>query len=164
MSFFKIVLFHLLLIYTVQSQEITVKKSFWSGYQYSLDKVNFKPVGINGGGIRLLIQNIPAAKKEIQKYINKMTFSYTGGIIGGAMVGWSVGGYFGGGRWNNSFTILTAIGVPIIIVAYVLENKAGTNLLNAVEIYNNTLNADHGQGIFYKDLPHPLRIGLNFEF
>lgn len=144
----RLLLFIFLWNISVFSQEIVLRKSFWLGYQYTTDNTHFKTVGYNSGGLDKIIKKVPGAHLAIQQYKKNTSLAWLSGVPGGTMVGWSLGGYLGGGKWLKNFSVLSAVGIPLIIVSLYFNNEAENNLLEAVTVFNSAINPINGQKNF----------------
>jgi hypothetical protein len=119
------------------SQQVQLKTSFWGGVQYSLDGGEFETVDRDGGELRTLMNENEKCIEYLDRFKSNTTLAAVAGVPGGVLVGWPIGGYLGsGGEWKKSYTIMLVIGVPLATLSTILENKAKSNLEQAVAIYN----------------------------
>lgn len=163
-----------LLILTVMlctqvSAEIILKKSFFGGWKYSTDGVEYRKVGMSGGDLRYEMAGSEEAQTHMEKYKTANTWAAVTGIPGGFLVGWPLGGYLGsGGEWPDSYTTMIVIGAPLAIISMVFESSAGRNLKKAVGLYND--GEDQSLGLKLNLQPHEgdhygtLLLALKYEF
>lgn len=128
----------LLLVTAVQAQEqkVELKKTFWSGWKYSVDGSDFKKVGMSGKDLIEVMNGNEAAVAEMEIYRSRMTLGMVTGIIGGGLVGWPLGASLGGDDWNDTYTGMIVVG-GIFSTISLISNASGTNhLKKAVSVYN----------------------------
>jgi len=147
--------------------EIKLKNSFFGGWKYSVDGMDYKKVGFSGDDLRLEMAGNDAAQKEMDKYQTNMTWATVTGIPGGFLLGWPLGGYIASGEWKDSYNTMYMIGVPLGITSIVLEATAHGKLKKAVRIYNGQEPAPNAlvpvPDIFASGDGRP-RIGLSWRF
>ncbi len=150
------------------SAKITLKKTFFGGWKYSLDGTKFKGVGLSGNGLRNEMTGSDSAQMHMQKYKSAKIWGVVTGIPGGFLLGWPLGSKLGGKDWTDTYTAMIVAGVPLSIASFVFEEAATRNLKKAVNIYNG----DDGKSLGIKlDFVNPnsdrqvgLIFGLSYQF
>ena len=122
--------------FQISAGEITLKKSFFSGWKYSTNGMDFHKVGNNGTTLYNYMDGNAAAQEHMNKYKSGKSWAMITGIPGGFLVGWPLGGYAGNGVWKDSYTPMLLIGIPLGIISMIAEHSATKNLKEAVNIYN----------------------------
>ena len=115
--------------------EIQLKKSWWSGPKYSTDGTNWIKVSKSGHNLRAALEGNPEAQAHMDAYKKNATWSIVLGYPGGALIGWPIGGYIGGGEWEDYFTPMIITGSVMAIGSMVLAGSANKNIENAVAAY-----------------------------
>jgi len=123
----------------VSAGEIQMKKSMWSGPKYSTDGTNWIKVSNSGDNLRAELEGNPEAQAHMDAYKKNVTWGYILGLPGGALIGWPIGGYIGGGEWKDYFTPMMVTGGVMAIGSMVLAGKANQNAEDAVRTYNADL-------------------------
>ncbi len=126
----------LVLCYSQASAQITLKKSFWSGWKYSVNGMPHKKVGNSGDGLSREMMGNEEALQLMEKYKSAQDLAMIAGSIGGALIGWPLGGYVGGGEWKDEYSFMMFIGVPLGVISMVMEGTASKHLKEAVSVYN----------------------------
>ena len=129
------------LVCSTVSAEIQLKKTFFGGWKYSTDGVEYHSVGMSGTGLYNEMSGNEAAQAKMDSYKKNATLSMLTAIPGGFLVGWPLGGYIGSSEWKDGYTTMMMIGVPLSIVSIVTETAAKRNLKEAVSIYNGETTA-----------------------
>lgn len=120
----------------VQAQEVSLKKSFWSGWQYSTDGAHYEKVGNSANSLRMIMSENDEAMSELDSYKSNKTLSLVTGVPGGALVGWPLGATLGGGPWEPEYTYMLAIGGTLGVISLVAEGSATRHLKKAVDVHN----------------------------
>lgn len=131
-----LLLFLLLLCSSQATAEITLKKSFFTGWKYSVDGSDYKGVGFSGTDLRNEMEGNEGAQSHMLRYKSAKTWATITGVPGGALIGWPIGGYIGGGEWKDGYTAMIIAGSSLAVVSIVLEASATRNLKKAVALYN----------------------------
>ena len=149
------------------AQQVTLKKSFWSGYKYSVGGGEYRKVGNSGKDLRSVMQSNPAAASRMDSYKKFKTAGLVTGIPGGVLVGWVIGGSIAGGWDENqdTYTTMLIIGVPLIVASAILDGKANSNLKKAVTSYNEgQANPPTRPASSVDEARGHSRVGLAFQF
>jgi len=117
------------------AKEITLKKSFFTGWKYSVDGEDFQKVGFTGSSLRYEMEGNDAAQREMDTYKSRKIMAAVTGWPGGFLIGWPIGGAIANG-WKDSYNVMLAVGVPLTIISTVYEISANDHLKKAVRIYN----------------------------
>ena len=125
-----------LLAGTTIAGRIELDKSFFGGWEYSIDGIEYKKVGYSGSGLRFEMSDNEAAQKQIDKYATCKTWATITAVPGGFLIGWPLGGYLANLEWKHSYTNMYIIGVPLCLTSIVFEATATGKLKKAVRIYN----------------------------
>ncbi len=118
------------------SAEITLKKNFFTGWKFSTDGTKYQKVGFSGTKLYDAMVGNEAAQKRMKSYKTAKTWSAITGIPGGALIGWPIGGYIGGGEWKDGYTEMIIVGGALAVISTIFETTATSNLKKAVKIYN----------------------------
>ncbi len=118
------------------AQEITLKKSFWSGWRYSTGDMEWHKIGVLGEQLMNAMAENDAAVAEMRKYRSRRVLGYITGIPAVIVTTWSTVTYISHSPWKDEHTTMLVIGVPLLIVAWVCEASADRALQRAVRIYN----------------------------
>ncbi|MFZ1683490.1 MAG: hypothetical protein WAU88_05090 [Candidatus Zixiibacteriota bacterium] len=129
------------LVGSVSAGHITLKKNFWGGWRYSTDSVTFQGAGATGDNVKALVGDDSVAVRELSSYASSMGLSYATGIPGGLLLGWPLGGALAGHKWDDTYTIMAAIGAPLVILSTVFETSADKHMKKAVASYNQRQDA-----------------------
>lgn len=116
--------------------QVTLKKSFWSGWQYSTDGTHFERVGVSANGLRTMMSANQEATKQLDSYKSKETAAAVIGIPAGFLIGWPIGANIGGKEWSSSYTTMIVAGASLAVVGMIVESSGTKNLKKAVDIYN----------------------------
>ncbi len=119
-------------------QEITLKKSFWSGWQYSVDGVHYANVGVSAGELKQVVNGNPDAVAQLDSYKSNKLASEIIGIPSGLAVGWPLGAVIAGSEWKDAYTIMLGVGIPLGAVSMILDAASTRHLKKAVDLYNDT--------------------------
>ena len=131
-----VVLLALLVLASSASAEITLKKSFWKGWQFSLDGSKFEKVGLSGASLRKAMAGDDDAQALMDQYRRAKTWSFVTGFVGGALIGWPIGGYIGNSVWEDYYTPMIVAGGAFGIIGAVIDASATRKLKAAVDHYN----------------------------
>jgi hypothetical protein len=126
----------LLVCSSTVSADITLKKSFFTGWKYSTDGINFSKVGYSGKGLSNAMYGDQEAQSEMGKYKSLMTVSLIAAVPGGFLIGWPIGAYIGSSDWKDGYTTMEIVGGSLAVVSMVLESSATSHMKKAVEVYN----------------------------
>ena len=130
------ILFVLIFSLQVSAEKIHIKKTFFGGWKYSTDSIEYKGVGNSGTGLYNLMEGNADAQDQMLRYKKNKTWAAVTGIPGGFLVGWPLGGYAGSSEWKDGYTTMLIVGIPLSIVSLITEASATKNLKNAVKIFN----------------------------
>lgn len=116
---------------TETTQPLEFKTSFWRGIYLEQDEQKFTLRQAQD-----LMESVPLAFEEMKKANSNNAIATLLGVVGGGMVGWTLGTAAGGGdpEW-----ILAGIGGGLIIAAIPLYSTASEKAKKAADIYNETL-------------------------
>ncbi len=103
----------------------------------------------------------PECISDLVSFETKYSIGYVTGFIGGAALGWPIGGYIGSsmaGRptWEGYYTPMILGGGILFIVTVILEVTAHSDLEHAEELFNSM--ADQGSFLNIKNLNYGLSI------
>ncbi|MEW6687299.1 MAG: hypothetical protein AB1393_14025 [Candidatus Edwardsbacteria bacterium] len=116
------------------SQEIQLKKSFWTGYKF-IQNGKEQGIGFAGGNLKKAVVTSPEAVKEVNTYA---TFSVSGNIAAG--VGGFLAGYALTSKMEKEKKKQYYIGAAVsITIGAILQALAEPRIPKAVEIYNASL-------------------------
>jgi hypothetical protein len=121
---------------SAQSAEIELKHSFWSGWRYSVDGMQWESVGMSGESLRALMEGDDEAQEEMRLYKSYKIKSLITGI---STAGLSITGallYYDDKEWEATEISLLAGGIVMGIITSYFENSALNHLLKAVHLYN----------------------------
>lgn len=130
---------------TVFSQYIDIKSGFFSGASYSYQGSEYKDVERNMDQLKEIMKPCPECLSDLNSFNTKYTIGYVTGFIGGAAVGWPIGGYIGSsmsGRaiWEEYYTPMIIVGGVLVIATVILESSAHSDLEHAEELFNSKVN------------------------
>ena len=144
----------IVLCQTVSAGEIVLKKSFWTGWKYSIDGQNFTGVGYFGSNLLEVMEADDEALDHMYKYKTIRNWALVTGIPGSLLVGW-VAAEATMGDWSDDDKTLLAIGAPLWITSIILEASATNHLKKGVRIYNE------GQQALYFDVNYGSSLASN---
>jgi len=121
---------------SAQSAEIELKRSFWSGWQYSVDGEKWESVGMSGKSLRALMEGDDRAQEEMRLFKSNKTKSLITGISTAALSVTGVVLYYDEKEWEAPEIALLAGGTVMGIITGYFENSALNHLLKAVHLYN----------------------------
>jgi hypothetical protein len=121
---------------TVGAKTITLKKSFLSGWQYSVDGSKYEKVGFSGKSLYSEMSGNESAQKQMKSYKADMATSLIISFPGGFLVGWPLGAAVVGKKWTRGYTTMIAAGSVLAMVGAVFSIQASDHLKRAVNIYN----------------------------
>ena len=133
----------ILLMAASASAEITLKKNFWWGWQYSTDGESYETVGISASSLKQEMAGNPEALELMGRYTTQKIFSTIFGAAGGFLVGWPLGGYIASNDWKDSYTTMLILGGSLTVISAIIEGAATQKLKSAVEIYNSANTESH---------------------
>jgi len=120
----------------VSGQKIYLSKSFFTGYKYSVDSVNYE--SIDTDKMKDIMNENNEAIELLDKYSTYHTLSIVTGIPGGFLVGWPLGGYLGsGGDWKDGYTAMLVAGGGLTILSFIFDSTANNSLEESIEMHNN---------------------------
>jgi hypothetical protein len=121
----------------IQAQEIKLKKSFFSGWKYSLNGGHsYRNVGVSAHGLLAVMKGDELAIRYINGYKNHIRVAKSFGFVGGFLIGWPIGGSIAGKEWNDTYSAMIYTGIPLTIISMVFEAKASSHLKRGINIYN----------------------------
>ncbi|MEW6052011.1 MAG: hypothetical protein AB1644_13235 [Candidatus Zixiibacteriota bacterium] len=138
---------------TINAKHIYLKKTFFGGWKYSTDSLQFKGVGFSGNGLRNEMSDNQDAVSEMSSYKSQKTWALVTGIPGGFLVGWATGSAIAG-KFESTEQTMLAVGAPLFIASIVFEATANRHMKRAVAIYNGEY---HGRLDFRPD-KNPIRM------
>jgi hypothetical protein len=138
MRFILFVLFLVtILSVSLQAQKIKIQSSLWSEPTYSVDNSGPKKLEKNMTEFKSLIGKCPVCLDNLDSYNSKSTASEIFGFIGGACLGWPIGGYLGGRKWLDYYTPMMIGGGVSIVVGLIFAASAGSSLEDLEQNFNN---------------------------
>jgi hypothetical protein len=153
---------------SLSAQDIKLKKSFWSGWKYSVGGLEYEKVGMTGASLRNEMEGNPEAQAEMDIYKGRKARAAITGWSGGLLVGWPLGASIAGAEWTDSYTVMMACGVPLCLISMLLEHSATQHLKEAVRIYNGegqTVGFDlHYYRPFASTSSGTLMVGVSWQF
>lgn len=118
-------------------QTIFLKNSFFGGYSFSTDSLNYEKVDTDT--LSVLMKNNDEALKLLDSYSTNHTVSTVFGYAGGFLVGWPLGGSLASGEWKDGYTTMLLVGGGLVIVSIIFDSIANNKLEEAVNAHNNNL-------------------------
>jgi hypothetical protein len=132
-----LLIFLLLISSSIYSQNIFLKKSFFSGYKYSTDSVNYVDMDIDN--LKEIMVDNEESIDLLNSYTTNSTVSKIFGYPGGFLIGWPLGGYLGsGGEWKDGYTTMLLVGGGLTLASIIFESIADNKLEESVSKYNST--------------------------
>ena len=124
----------------IYSQKIVISASMFSEPKYSLDGgINYKNVEKNIKELKSLMKNCNDCLDALDNYETKSSTSEVISFIGGACIGWPLGGYLARSKWEDYYTPMMLVGGCAIVVGILVVSSAISNLEDAAELYNRTI-------------------------
>lgn len=120
---------------TLGAQEVSVKKSFWSGWQYSTNGIDYDKVGVSATKLKFVMADNELAIAKLNAYSSNQMAANIFGSISGGMIGWWLGGEIANKTDNNP--TLAYAGLVLMVPMIILEAAASSNLKEAVELYKD---------------------------
>ncbi|MBL1214660.1 MAG: hypothetical protein HND52_14995 [Ignavibacteriae bacterium] len=132
-----LLIFLLMISSSIYSQNIILKKSFFSGYKYSTDSVNY--VDLDVDNLEEIMSDNEESLDLLNSYTTNSTVSKIFGYLGGFLIGWPLGGYLGsGGEWKDGYTTMLIVGGGLTLASIIFESIADNKLEESVSKYNST--------------------------
>lgn len=116
--------------------EIQLKKSFWSGWHYTVDGSNYMKVGVTGKTLHRAMEGNEAAQDAMQRYRTRRTIARITAIPGGALIGWPLGTQLAGGESKDSYTTMYIVGGAFSVISIIYELSATKHLKEGVRLFN----------------------------
>ncbi len=131
----------MILVANGRAEEILLKQSFFSGWKYSTNGVDYEKVGMSASGLRMVMGDNEEAQQHLSSYKSSKTTAMILGILGAGTA--SVAGYLAGSQEddedkdNTTPLVLLIASVPLLMGAGAAEVSATNHLLEAVRLHNN---------------------------
>jgi hypothetical protein len=122
-----------------EAQQVELKKSFWSGWKYSVDGSKYETVGRSADGLVPVMAGNEAALAEVNAYKTRQTWANVFAIGGGGLLGFAIGSSFGDEGWQSAQTTMAAIGGGMIIIGGIFDHSASGHLQHGVELHNGAM-------------------------
>lgn len=118
------------------ADEILIKKSFFSGWKYSLDGENYETVGFSGKSLKEFMKGNDAAQGEMEHYKTSNIMAVTVLIPCVALGTYSIIEDFDSDDKKTDIGIRLII-IGLCVVGLIFDHSASEHLKKAVEIYND---------------------------
>ena len=128
------------------AQNITLKHTFLFGYEFSVDSIQYHPLGPDGKFLSATMGNVDEASAEMKAYKSRRAYGDFAAWTGITMIGLSLA-RAANGNWNYSSRNMLAIGIPLALGAIAVELDAVDHLKSAMTAYNAHLRYHRRPGI-----------------
>jgi hypothetical protein len=126
----------LVMISNATAQKITLKRSFWNGWQYSTDGLKFEKIGTRADGLKAVMADEPGALKKLDSYKWQRNLGNFFLVVGGVLVTVPVVAWIANKEWSSKNTAYLRDGAPVCALGLIFKASSAASLKNAVEIHN----------------------------
>jgi|GEM_PF-6237159 hypothetical protein len=131
--------------------------SIFSGARYSTDSINYKSVLDNISAVKEHMKSCPECLDYLSSFKSYNSLAEICGAIAGVCVGWPIGGYLGGGKWESYYTPMMLYGgCGGLVLGIIFEITGYSKLKTAQELFNN-----RGKKLSLGDLDCNLGLGFS---
>jgi hypothetical protein len=122
-----------------EAQQVELKKSFWKGWQYSVNGSEYETVGRSAKGLVSIAAGNESVLAELDAYKSRQTWANVFAIAGGGLLGFAIGSSFGDEGWQSTQTAMASVGGGLVVIGMVFDHSASGHLQRGVELYNGGL-------------------------
>ncbi|GAB4321009.1 MAG: hypothetical protein Kow0074_11710 [Candidatus Zixiibacteriota bacterium] len=118
------------------AQQVTIKRSFFTGWKYSTDGKTFHKVGAGADDLMLVMEDHRVCVSALRSYRAHSAAAKMTGLTAVALIAFPLISDAIGGEWSNGSTPMIMAGLGFGALSLALEESGSRNLKQAVRIYN----------------------------
>ena len=130
------VIFAALMASSSHAGGLTVQRTFFTSWKYSVDGETYHKVGTQADDLRLMMTDYRACVSALNSYRSHMTAAKVTGAVTLLLLGYVTVSALRGGEWADGYTPAAIVGVSVGLASVALEASGSRSLKRAVRIYS----------------------------